>query len=217
MSIELSERRPRGPSNGLPEVDEISMEVEAFPDGGLKAYLVLFGSFMGLMVNLGLLNLIGAIQAYVSLHQLKDTSATLVAWIFSIYWALAYGTGIFVGSAFDKYGSFLLLVASTVFLVVGLLATANSTRVWHFILSSIVLGLGNGVGMPPLVAVIGQWFFKKRGTCMGIATSAGSVGGTYIQEVGRNGSEKEEGYKSDVLLRETGDENGRGIGVIFVH
>lgn len=179
MSIELSETRHRGGSNVLPETPETVIESQEYPDGGLKAYLVLFGSFMGLMVILGLLNLVGAIQAYVTLHQLKDQLATLVSWIFSIYWALAYGTGIFVGSAFDKYGSFLFLVASTVLITAGLLATASSTQVWHFILSFIVTGVGNGVGMPPLVAVISQWFFKKRGTCMGIATSAGSVGGTY--------------------------------------
>ena len=41
-----------------------------FPDGGLAAYLVLFGSFMGLIADFGIANSLGAIQSYVTSHQL---------------------------------------------------------------------------------------------------------------------------------------------------
>lgn len=148
-----------------------------YPDGGLKAYTVLFGSFCGLVVCLGFINSIGVVQAYVSLHQLAHLPATTIAWIFAIYLCLAYGTGIFVGSFFDKKGAFWLLVLSTIFIFVGLMGTASSVQIWHFILSFIALGVGNGVGLPPLVSVINQWFFKKRGFCIGMATCGGSVGG----------------------------------------
>lgn len=160
------------------DTDTVSTTEEAtYPDGGWKAYLVLCGSFLGLVVNLGLINSIGAIQAYVSTHQLAGVAASSVAWIFSIYLALAYAIGIFIGPVFDRHGALELLVVATVLLFAGLMGTASSTKIWHFILSFVCIGVGNGVGLTPLVGVINHWFFKRRGNSTGIATSGGSVGG----------------------------------------
>lgn len=160
------------------DTDTVStMEEENYPDGGWKAYLVLCGSFLGLVVNMGLINSIGAIQAYVSTHQLAGVAASSVAWIFSIYLALAYAIGIFIGPIFDRHGALELLVIATILLFAGLMGTASSTKISHFILSFICIGIGNGVGLTPLVAVINHWFFKRRGNSTGIATSGGSVGG----------------------------------------
>ncbi|EDK36991.2 hypothetical protein PGUG_01089 [Meyerozyma guilliermondii ATCC 6260] len=160
------------------DTDTVStIEEENYPDGGWKAYSVLCGSFLGLVVNMGLINSIGAIQAYVSTHQLAGVAASSVAWIFSIYLALAYAIGIFIGPIFDRHGALELLVIATILLFAGLMGTASSTKISHFILSFICIGIGNGVGLTPLVAVINHWFFKRRGNSTGIATSGGSVGG----------------------------------------
>ncbi|CUM67984.1 uncharacterized protein PRCAT00005698001 [Priceomyces carsonii] len=148
-----------------------------FPDGGFRGYLVVLGLFFGLTVNLGLINSIGVVQGYVSNHQLESLKASPISWIFSIYLALAYSVGIFVGPIFDKHGALGLLIGSTTLLFLGLMATANSTHIWQFILSFIALGIGNGLGMTPLIAVINHWFLKKRGNCTGFATCGGSVGG----------------------------------------
>lgn len=145
------------------------------PDGGARAYLVLAGSFLGLVVNLGLINSIGAVEAYVLTHQLAETASVPVSMVFAIYLSLAYSMGVFV--LFDKHGALWLLVALTVLIFGGLMAAASSQEVWQFCLSFVALGLGNGIGLTPLVAVINHWFLKKRGTCTGIATSGGSVGG----------------------------------------
>ncbi|KAK6459503.1 monocarboxylate permease [Scheffersomyces xylosifermentans] len=153
---------------------------EYYPDGGWKAYSVVLGSFLGSIVNLGIINSIGAVQAYVSTHQLAMVSASSISWIFSIYLALAYALGMVAGPIFDRRGPLELLVASTVFIFLGLMASANSTKVYHFILSFIALGIGNGIGMNPLIGVISHWFCKKRGNCTGIATSGGSVGGLFF-------------------------------------
>ena len=153
------------------DTDTVStIEEENYPDGGWKAYLVLCGSCLGLVVNMGLINSIGAIQ-------LAGVAASSVAWIFSIYLALAYAIGIFIGPIFDRHGALELLVIATILLFAGLMGTASSTKISHFILSFICIGIGNGVGLTPLVAVINHWFFKRRGNSTGIATSGGSVGG----------------------------------------
>lgn len=156
---------------------EEELQPQDFPDGGLEAYSVLFGSFIGLTVCLGLVNSIGAIQAYVSLHQLSHLPASTIAWTFSIYLCLAYGSGIFIGSLFDKKGARWILVVATASIFAGLMAMANCTQLWQFILSFIALGIGNGIALPPLISVINHWFLKKRGLCTGLATSGGSIGG----------------------------------------
>ena len=148
-----------------------------YPDGGFKAYSVILGSFLGLIVNLGLINSIGAIQAYVSTHQLLNLPETSISWIFSIYLSLAYAGGLITGPIFDKRGPLEILIVATGFIFLGLMGAALSLKIWQFILSFISLGIGNGLGMTPLIGVISHWFCKKRGNCTGLATSGGSVGG----------------------------------------
>ena len=154
--------------------DDSSIE---YPEGGLKAYSVILGSFLGLIVNLGLINSIGAIQAYVSTHQLLNLKATSISWIFSIYLSLAYAGGIITGPIFDKRGPLEILIVATAFIFLGLMGAAQSVEIWQFILSFISLGVGSGLGTTPLIVVISHWFCKKSGSFTGFATSGGSIGG----------------------------------------
>ncbi|CAI5755725.1 unnamed protein product [Candida verbasci] len=191
-NIELSNRYQRQPTqqsfindtNSTALSSAISVEPleggenpEDYPDGGLMAYSVILGSFLGLVVNLGIINSVGAIQTYVSNHQLSHLKQSSISWIFSIYLSLSYAGGLIVGPIFDKKGPLMILITSTGFIFMGLMAIANSVEIWQFILSFIALGIGNGFGMTPLIGVISHWFLKKRGNTTGIATSGGSVGG----------------------------------------
>ncbi|CAK9436387.1 uncharacterized protein LODBEIA_P09450 [Lodderomyces beijingensis] len=152
-------------------------EEESYPDGGIRAYSVTLGSFLGLIVNLGMINSIGALQTYISRNQLVKLSEVNISWIFGIFLSIAYAGGLATGPIFDKYGPKWLLIASTLFMFAGLMGAASSTSIWHFILSFIGMGIGNGLGMTPLVGVISHWFHKKRGLTTGLATCGGSVGG----------------------------------------
>lgn len=180
-SIELQHYRNRTQHNSSdsepPNEDPYSNSDEECPDSGKEGYLVVVGLFFGCCVHLGLVNAIGAVQAYVSTHQLASVGSISVSWIFSVYLCLAYGIGVFIGPVFDKHGPFLLLLGSTGLVFGGLMGAASSTLVGQFIVSFMVMGVGSGIGITPLVSVINHWFFRKRGTCTGIATCGGSVGG----------------------------------------
>lgn len=155
--------------------------IDEFPDGGLKAYSVVFGSFLGLIANFGIMNSVGAIQTYIATHQLAGVNASTVSWIFSIYMSLSFAIGILVGPYFDARGSFRLLACGCVLEFVGFMGVAQSRTVWQFILSlSICVGLGNALCITPLVSVVSHWFLVKRGRANGIATIGGSVGGIVI-------------------------------------
>mmetsp|Transcript_6961 Transcript_6961/g.6927 ORF Transcript_6961/g.6927 Transcript_6961/m.6927 type:complete len:519 (-) Transcript_6961:141-1697(-) len=148
------------------------------PDGGFKAYSVLVGSYFTILTNLGLINSVGAIQTYVSEHQLAGINAISVSWIFSIYLCLAYGVGLVTGSIFDRKGPTGLLVVSAVLIVAGLFGAAYSKTVYQFILSFMAVGISNGLSLTPSVGVINHWFSNKKiGAIQGLSTSAGSLGG----------------------------------------
>lgn len=149
-----------------------------FPEGGLKAYLVVFGSFMGLIPAFGMVNSAGAIEAYVSSHQLASVSASSVSWIFSINTFVGFSSGIFAGAFFDRNGARALMIMGTIFFCGGLFATGNCQTVYQFVLAfGVVNGLGLGMLMSPLVGVVSHYFYKKRATACSIATIGGSVGG----------------------------------------
>lgn len=150
----------------------------SFPDGGTKANLVLLGSFIGLIADFGIPTSMGALESYVSLHQLSDQKQTTVSWIFSLHLGVMFFCGVFFGEFFDKYGSRKPLMISTICMTIGLVLTAQSTALWHFILSySILTAVGTSMGMVPLIGSLSHWFLKKRGVACSIGTIGGLIGG----------------------------------------
>lgn len=150
---------------------------DEYPEGGWQAYLVVLGAFLGCLVNLGVINSIGAVQMWVLQHQLVNYLALTISWVFSIYLALSYLLAVVSGPLFDRYGPRWVMWTSTALIFLGMMLVANSEEIWQFILAFIALGLGNGLGMSPSIGIITHWFMKKRGLVLGIATSGGSVGG----------------------------------------
>lgn len=101
-----------------------------YPEGGLRAWLVVLGSFCGMLASFGLMNIVGTFQAYLSTHQLAHESPSAVGWIFSIYVFLAFGCGLQIGPVFDRHGPRWLVFGGTVCLVVGLIGVGNSTSTY---------------------------------------------------------------------------------------
>lgn len=152
-----------------------------FPDGGLAAYLVLFGSFMGLIADFGIANSLGAIQSYVTRHQLEHVSESTASWVFSMHLGVMYFGNVIFGSLFDKFGARKLLIAGTVVMCGGLFCTAESTTVGQFILSfGITTAIGTSLAMPALIAVVTHWFLRRRAMACLIATIGGLVGASCI-------------------------------------
>ncbi|CUM48765.1 uncharacterized protein AC631_00348 [Debaryomyces fabryi] len=152
-----------------------------FPDGGLAAYLVLFGSFMGLIADFGIANSLGAIQSYVTSHQLENVSESTASWVFSMHLGVMYFGNVIFGSLFDKFGARKLLIAGTIVMCGGLFCTAESTTVVQFILSfGITTAIGTSLAMPALIAVVTHWFLRRRAMACLIATIGGLVGASCI-------------------------------------
>lgn len=96
-------------------------DINFYPEGGLQAWLVVFGSLCALLAALGIMNTLGSFQAYVSRNQLKEYSQGQIGWVFSVYTCLAFGFGVIVGPVFDKHGARALMVTGSVGVVASLM------------------------------------------------------------------------------------------------
>ncbi|CDR44264.1 CYFA0S14e01464g1_1 [Cyberlindnera fabianii] len=158
-----------------------------FPEGGLRAYLTVFGSFMGLIPAFGMINSVGAIEAYVSTHQLANVSTSTVSWIFSIYTFIAFSSCIFSGTFFDRRGAFRPMLIGSIAFCAGIFATANAETVYQFILGfGVVVGFGTGMLISPLIGSVSHYFNKKRAAATSVATIGGSLGGIIMPLMLRN-------------------------------
>ncbi|CAJ2503448.1 Uu.00g108420.m01.CDS01 [Anthostomella pinea] len=151
---------------------------EMYPEGGLEAWLVVFGSWCGLTASLGLMNTIAIFQTYVSTHQLLGYSEGSVGWIFSVYTALCFFCGIYIGPLFDKYGPRWLIGSGSVIVVAGVMIMSICTQYWHFMLCfGILNGVGSSLLFTPSITAVGHYFRKRRGLASGLASTGGGVGG----------------------------------------
>lgn len=149
-----------------------------YPEGGFAAWRVVFGSFLGMFSVLGLINSIGAVQAYVSVNQLAGKSESQVSWVFSVFVFLCYLLSGQVGPLFDAYGPYHLGVMGTALFTIGLMMTSLCTKYYQFFLAfSLCCGVGCALLMTPQIACVGHFFNVKRGVAIGTATIGGSLGG----------------------------------------
>lgn len=99
-----------------------------YPEGGLKAWLVVAGSFSGMTACFGYMNSLGLYLAWISRNQLLGYSESTIGWIFSVYVFLSFGCGVFIGPVFDAYGPRWLVFAGSVCLLLSVFLLSICTR-----------------------------------------------------------------------------------------
>lgn len=176
---QLSPHRPR---NGADEEFAVEVDAEAtFPEGGLRAWLVVTAAWLMLLPSFGFMVAIGTLQDYWSQHQLAHYTARDIGWIPSVFVYLSLGLGIWVGPLFDRYGPrWIALSGSTGYLIMIFLL-AECDQFWQMILCCGVLGGMTGAMLTTTsLAVVAHWFKARRGLAQGIAMVGSSAGGLSI-------------------------------------
>ncbi|GAB7355508.1 hypothetical protein MBLNU459_g5997t1 [Dothideomycetes sp. NU459] len=149
-----------------------------FPEGGLKAWSVALGCFCIMFVTFGYLNAFGVYEAYYIRKILPDKSPSAIAWIGSLQLFFQFSAGLISGPVTDRWGPRVILIPATVLYATSVMLTSVCKEYYQFILAQGVLGgLTNGLAYAPAIAIIGQYFHKKRALAMGIASSGSSLGG----------------------------------------
>ncbi|OBR08756.1 major facilitator superfamily transporter [Colletotrichum higginsianum IMI 349063] len=157
---------------------DTAAEEETYPEGGLRAWSVVLGSWLALFSALGIMNSLAIFQTYVATHQLEGYTEGTIGWIFSVYTFLCFFGGIYIGPVFDQYGPRWLVLSGTVCLVLGVMLLSICTLYWHFMLAfGILCGLGSSLVFTPSIAAVGHWFKRRRGFATGMASTGGSIGG----------------------------------------
>jgi MFS family permease len=180
----VSEKSTESPKNRTATGDEENPSVASdndnvtYPEGGLEAWLVILGSFMGLVAALGCMNTVGVYHSYIAEHQLAGYSESSISWIFSMYVFLSFFCGLQIGPIFDAHGPKLLVIAGSILLCASSFMLGLCTKYWHFFLVFGVLGgLGTSLIFTPAFAAASHFFLAKRGNATGIAAAGGSLGG----------------------------------------
>ncbi|MCJ1482695.1 hypothetical protein MMC06_002861, partial [Schaereria dolodes] len=161
----------KGPTPGL-------TDPSSFPDGGLEAWLVVFGAFCCLFCSFGWINCIGVFQNYYQETLLKQYSPSTVSWIPSVETFLMFLGGPVCGKLYDNYGPRYLLLGGTFLHVFGLMMTSLSTEYYQFILSQgICSPLGASAVFYPAMSSVSTWFYRNRAFAFGAMASGSSLGG----------------------------------------
>ncbi|EIW52339.1 MFS general substrate transporter [Trametes versicolor FP-101664 SS1] len=146
------------------------------PDGGLQAWLTVFGAFLALFCTFGQLNSFGTFQTWYAEHQLRDLPPSTIAWIGSLQLWIFFFSGGFIGRIFDARGPRVIMIPGTIVLVFSTMMTSLSSKYYQYVLTQgILFGLGVGMMFYPSLAAISTHFAKYRGTALGIAIAGSGV------------------------------------------
>jgi hypothetical protein len=74
---------------------------DRYPEGGLKAWSVVLRAWCAMIPSMGLLNSLGALQAWTSTHQPKDYSESSIGLIYGAYRFFLFVGGAQFGECFD--------------------------------------------------------------------------------------------------------------------
>lgn len=169
---------PTKSSSSSSSSSNIDPHGEFYPEGGTRAWLVVLGSFSGMVAALGIMNTIGVYESYLARHQLASYSAASIGWILSIYVFLAFGAGLVIGPIFDVHGPRWLLFAGSILIILATFLLGECTQYWHFIIVfGILAGVGTALIFTPTIAAVGHFFYEKRGNATGVAAMGGAIGG----------------------------------------
>jgi MFS family permease len=163
--------------SGIPTVDAEG----DFPEGGLRAWLVVAAAWLLLFPSFGFMVSIGTLQDYWGQHQLAYMSSRDIGWIPSIFVYLSLALGIWVGPLFDRYGPRWIALAGSIGFLLMIFLLADCKTYWQMILCCGVLGGVSGALLTTTsLAVVAHWFKERRGLTQGIAMMGSSCGGLVI-------------------------------------
>ncbi|KAF8146847.1 major facilitator superfamily domain-containing protein [Mycena galopus ATCC 62051] len=185
-SSEDSEKiQPEKTENETPlAADDWSAE---FPDGGARAWLVVFGAACANFSAFGYVNAWGVFQSYYTENILQESSPSNIAWIGSIQYSLIFIPGLVSGHFFDRGHFKIPFFVASVVLVTATSLVGQCTQYWHFLLcQGFATGISAGILFAPMGAVIGHWFKARRGFASGFVSMGSSIGGTLFPIIARN-------------------------------
>ncbi|KAI0345394.1 MFS general substrate transporter [Trametopsis cervina] len=162
------------------------------PDGGFKAWSNVIAAGFSTFATFGYINAWGVFQAYYE-KALPEETASNIAWIGSLQYALMFVPGLIIGRIFDMGIVRTPLAGASAFLIMSTFLVAECKTYWQVLLcQGVATGLSCGIIFSLTLGVVPHWFSKRKGLAFGLVALGSSIGGTLfpiaarrlIEEVG---------------------------------
>lgn len=152
-------------------------DLSKIPNGGLRAWLQVLGSFFLFFNTWGVTNTFGVYQTYYELDVLKDSNPSAISWIGSIQAFLLMLIGALTGPVYDAGYFRELLWGGSFFVVFGHMMLSLCTKYYQVLLAQgFCVGGGMGMLFVPGVAIISTYFNTRVALATGIAATGSSLG-----------------------------------------
>lgn len=175
----------QAPNDPFTKLEPLDIEPPAkppmpdFPEGGWKAWSVVFGSFLVQICGFGYTTSFGVYQDYYTRTYITSQTPSTISWIGSVNGFLVIAGGMFTGRMYDK-GYFYHMVyggAALIILSLFTLSLAHPDQIYqNFLAQGVGLGIGAGLMYVPSLAVVSHYFHRRRALAMAIVASGSSLG-----------------------------------------
>lgn len=85
-----------GRSNG-DSTDSLGESTEEYPEGGLRAWMVVLGAWCAMIPSMGMLNSLAILEAWLSEHDLQGIPKSTTGWVLSTYAFFLFFCGAQIG------------------------------------------------------------------------------------------------------------------------
>ncbi|GAA6020788.1 hypothetical protein JCM11491_004651 [Sporobolomyces phaffii] len=151
---------------------------DEYPDGGMRAWLVVAGAWAVSFATWGYVNSFGVLLSYTIEHSLSNYTESEIAWIGSFQIAAVLFTAVISGKAFDAGYVKHLMVAGLLIYTAGLFGLSYATTYAEiFLAQGVACGLASGILFLPACSAVSHYFKKKRSLALGFLATGSSLGG----------------------------------------
>ena len=153
-------------------------ESSTAPDGGLWAWLAVFGCFMGNVIGDGVMYSFGVFIPKLKEH--FNAGSFEISVVTSLQMGVTFASGPVASYLTNKLGWRLTTLIGSVIGAAGLMLSAVAPNVYVLYMSAgVLIGLGLGIIYLPRLDCITQYFTKKRPFVTGLAICGSGIG-TFI-------------------------------------
>ncbi|XP_060085060.1 monocarboxylate transporter 12-like [Ylistrum balloti] len=169
----------RPPSEG--SLGEEDVEEELVPDGGWGWWCVV-GCTLSHFVTSGLERSGGVIL--LELQEKFNSGAAATAWVISLSSTLRLLFGPISSMLSNKYSCRSVVVMGGLLVSIGVFVSGfGPSIVFLYFTYGLFCGLGKSLAYTPGLVIVGQYFKRKRGLAVGLATAGGGVGTLFIPPI----------------------------------
>ncbi|KAJ7078801.1 major facilitator superfamily domain-containing protein, partial [Mycena epipterygia] len=149
-----------------------------FPDGGLRAWAVVFGASD---LSYGYISSWGIFQVYYQEVLLPHSSPSEIAYIGSVQRCIIFAPGVIVGRLFDLGYFRLPFITGSVFIIAATFIIPVCKMYWHFLLcQGFMVGVGTGLTFGTSATIVTHWWKRKRGLALGVASCGSALRGVFF-------------------------------------